>query len=65
MYQWGQTAASNGLTVAAAAEIIMEQWQNDNWQGRTKMLGVKPLQSHFVLTTAHGLPWDSKWARSR
>jgi hypothetical protein len=48
MYQWGQTAASNGLTVPAAAEIIMEQWRNDNWQGRTKLLGVKPLQSHSV-----------------
>jgi len=48
MYQWGQTAASNGLTVPAPAEIIVEQWQNDNWQGRTKLLGVKPLQSHSV-----------------
>jgi hypothetical protein len=36
------------LTVAAPAEIITEQWQNDNWQGRTKLLGVKPLQSHSV-----------------
>jgi len=47
-YQWGQTVASNGLTVPAPAEIITEQWQNDNLQGWTKLLGVKPLQPQSV-----------------
>lgn len=46
MYQRSQTAASNRLTVPAPAEIITEQWHSDDWQGRTKLLGVKPLHSH-------------------
>jgi len=54
MYQRGQTGTSNVLTVPTPAEIITEQWQSDNWQGRTKLLGVKPLHSH----SAH---YNCKW----